>query len=96
MDRENKLVKLARRVSGKQLYDPTAVKIMGQVDWWGYYPVVNRAMEFTGEVVDSQADGFANVDDEAVISFDELTHREREIAIESGYFSPLPNGGVPI
>ena len=54
--------------------------------WPGLWPVIDRAGRLTGEVIDS-ADGYLNVDDEAMISVDEARAGGWKIDADEGHAS---------
>lgn len=75
---------LATAAEGLHYNSPEAKKILDAGDWQGYWPVVDRQGILTGDITDSEG-AFANVDDLAMISFDDLTPAQRR-EVEDEYW----------
>ena len=89
MDREQTLRRLAARVTGMTYRIQRAETILDREDWQDFWPVVTRKgkrLVYTGEIIGGE-EGWANVDDMAMIAVTELTPAELIIAQETGYFN---------
>lgn len=65
-------VKTCEMCRGLHFQDPFVVAAFSRVDWVDYYPEVDSEGLVTGEVIDGYENGYANVDDEALVRIDDL------------------------
>lgn len=54
---EAKLRSLAKQVIGLNIDDSTADDVLSQVEWYGFYPVMDASDNYTGEVVAADQPG---------------------------------------
>jgi hypothetical protein len=70
---------------GLHYLSPEWTRLADEVEWHGEWPEVDGLGNLTGRVIDS-AEGFANVEDSAMIARDEA--RRAGWTIEDGYATP--------
>ena len=82
---------LAERAAGLHYESAAAKKIMDERDWEDHWPVVDADGDLTGDVVENaDCGGYFNVDDEVMVSEDDLTP---EIIAENGGINSIRESG---
>lgn len=83
IDREEHCRKLAQEAAGLRYDSPEATAILDREDWSEIWPIVDAEGYLTGGICGSE-DGFANVDDLAMVALSDLSDEQLETS-DSGY-----------
>lgn len=85
-NRPDRLAQLCSTHAGEHYESKTWQRAANTEDWSDHWPVVDGGGLLTGEIYESgdpNNDGYANVDDEAMVSIADLSDRQRrEIATD--------------
>tara|TARA_Y100000310_G_C20241205_1_gene604751 strand:- start:102 stop:374 length:273 start_codon:yes stop_codon:yes gene_type:complete len=81
---------IAQQTTGMHYRHPTALALIGAIDWGDYYPEVDEYGYLTGGVVAIGEAGYLNVGDDVYVRADTLSEEQLR-NVEDGMLGGIPD-----